>query len=67
MHYIRVELRLVDGYYELHPAPEDEAVAELLLQKPKPPKQKSSFLPSRLKASPGCMNPLCFAKLARLL
>ena len=29
MHCIRVELRLADGFYELHPAPEDEGVAEL--------------------------------------
>ena len=59
MHCIRVELRLADGFYELHPAPEDDGVAELLPFEAEATPEVEQFSPPCLKASPGCMKVLC--------
>ena len=60
MHYIRVELRLADGYYELHPTPEDDGVAELLPPEAEAAPKVEQFPSSLLEGKPRCMNPPMF-------
>ena len=65
MHCIRVELRLADGFYELHPAPEEEAVAELLSSEAEVAPEVEQFPSSLLEGKPRLHeNPTCFARLA---
>ena len=52
MHCIRVELRLADGYYELHPAPEDDGVAELLPPEAEAALEVEQFPSSLLEGKP---------------
>nr|TKW33446.1 hypothetical protein SEVIR_2G236150v2 [Setaria viridis] len=49
---VRAELRLADGFYELHPAPEDEAIAELLPPKAEVAPEVEQFSSSLLEEGP---------------
>ena len=64
MHCIRVELRLADGFYELYPAPEDEAVAELLPLEAEAAPEVEQFSSSLLEGKPRLHETPVFSKLA---